>query len=365
MNTPHTLLFAVAVVASLGSIKDVIAQSYPSRPITLIVPASIGEPVDTLARILVPPMERSLSQTIQIDNIDGSDPLRFGRLARAAPDGYTFGISNRNYDVTDFRPVALLPSVPAWIVSRTSLPARSLEELITWLRKNADQARRGNAGSLTPGRASAGFVDSDDPGHVCQQWLEKVSGSRLQFVPYYGVAPLLRGLADGKIDFICHRATDSIEMVRAGLVRPHTVMSKSRWFAMPNIPTADESGVTESYFSYWYGFWVPKGTPDDIVARLNAATVDAMTDPEARRRIAGQGMEILPSDDQTPEALGTFQRAEFTRYCEATAAPPSTSLPSIKKPGGIDAFAYYPKSGLEQLLSRPVSNRPNCIARRS
>jgi tripartite-type tricarboxylate transporter receptor subunit TctC len=130
MNTLHTLLFAVAVVASLGSIKEVIAQSYPSRPITLIVPANIGEPVDTLARILVQPMERSLSQTIQIDNIDGSDPLRFGRLARSAPDGCTFGINNRNYDVTDFRPVALLPSVPAWIVSRTRAFHEKVESVV-------------------------------------------------------------------------------------------------------------------------------------------------------------------------------------------------------------------------------------------
>jgi len=329
----------------------------------LIVPAGIGEPADVLAGILVQPMERSLGRAIHIDNIDGRDPSRFGRLARAAPDGYTFGISNRSYDATDFRPVALLPGVPSWIVSRKSLPARNLKELIAWLRENADQARQGTIGALAPGRASAGFVDAGEPGHVCQLWLEKASRSRLQFVPYYGIASMLRGLVDDKIDFVCDRATNSLAMVRASLFRAHAVMAKSRWFEMPNIPTVDESGVAEGYFSYWHGFWVPKGTPDDVIARLNAAAVDAMADPEARRRIADQGMEIPPPDEQTPEALGAFQRAEFTRYCEATAAPPTRAQPSVKKPGSIDSFAYFPKFGLEHLLPRTVSNRPDCTAR--
>jgi tripartite-type tricarboxylate transporter receptor subunit TctC len=274
----RSLLCAFALGATFGIIGGATAQTYPSHPTTLVVAASAGEPADVLARILVEPMARWIGQPIQIENVDATDAFRVGRLARAAPDGYTFGISSRNYDLHNLRPVALLPSVPAWIVGRNTLPARDLNELIAWLKANSDAARSGVLGSGAPGKASAGFVDSTGPGYICELLLQRNASSFVRPVPYYSAVSMFRGLLRGQIDFVCDRAADSVAMVRAGLIRAHAVMAKSRWFKMPDIAIGDEMGAPDIYISYWHGLWVPKGTPDDIIVKLNAAAFHAMAD---------------------------------------------------------------------------------------
>jgi len=191
--------------------------------------------------------------------------------------------------------------------------------LVAWLRVNSDQAPPGWLDLRTPGKASAGIVGSGTTGHICGISLQNATGTRIQFWPYSGGEAMLQGLVGGQIDLVCDQVTNSLAMVRGGQIKAYAVMAKARWLAMPDIPTADEMGVPGIYASYWFGLWVPTGTPDDIITRLNAAAVDAMTDPAVRRRIADQGMEMPPRDQQMPAALGAFQRAEIAKWCEAMA----------------------------------------------
>jgi tripartite-type tricarboxylate transporter receptor subunit TctC len=313
----RSLLCTVALAALCGAAGNAIAQVYPSRPITLIVPSPAGGTADVLGHILAEHMTTSLGQPVLIENVhDAEDTLGVFRIARAAPDGYTLGIVGNSSAYAsngtvysglwyNFRPVALLPSVPTWIVARNAIPATNLKELTAWLKAN-------------PGNASAGIVGSGTPGHVCDIFLQDATGTRFQVVPYWGGAAMLKGLVHGQIDFICDQPQDSLAMVRSGQIKAYAVMARTRWFAMPDIPTADEMGVPGIYVSYWHGLWVAKGTPNDIIAKLNTAAVDAMADATVRRRIADQNMEIPLHDQQTPEALGTFQRAEIPKWCEAT-----------------------------------------------
>jgi tripartite-type tricarboxylate transporter receptor subunit TctC len=291
------------------------AQVYPSRPITAIVPLAAGGAVDTLARILAEHMRTSLGQPIVIDNVSGAGgTVGVGRVARAAPDGYTLGIGQSaqyvangaiyplQYDLLkDFEPVALLPNVPYWIIAKKDMPANDLKELIAWLKTN-------------PNKGSAGHAGIGGAAHLCGIYLQNSTGTRFQFVPYRGGAPMLQDLAGGQIDFICDLAANSLSMVRSGQIKAYSVMAKTRWFPAPGIPTTDEAGVPGIYVSTWLGLWVPKGTPKEAIAKLNAAAVAAMADPTVRQRITDQGWEIPAREQQTPEALGAFQKAEIEKW---------------------------------------------------
>jgi tripartite-type tricarboxylate transporter receptor subunit TctC len=305
------LFCAVASVVLLGSPANAAAQTYPSRPVTLIVPVPAGEPAGVLARLLAEHMARSLGQPLVIENI-ANGPVR---IMSPAPDGYTFAISNTSSDATNLKPVALLPSVPAWIVARKTLPVADLKELTVWLKARSDNASAGKLGFGAPGKASAGIIDSDGPGHICTLLLQNATGTNIQVVPYYSTASMLQGLVRGQIDFICDRAANSVGIVHSGDIKAYAVMAKTRWSAMPNVPTGNEMDMPID-ISYWHGLWAPKGTPNDIVATLNAAAVSAMADSAVRRRIADMGMEIPAPDAQSPEALAIFQRAELAKWCE-------------------------------------------------
>jgi tripartite-type tricarboxylate transporter receptor subunit TctC len=218
-----------------------------------------------------------------------------GRVARAAPDGYTLGIGQSGqyvangaiyplqYDVLkDFEPVVLLPNVPYWIIAKKAIPANDLKELIVWLKTNPDKGSAGHAGI---GGAA----------HLCGIYFQNRTGTRFQLVPYRGGAPMLQDLVGGQIDFICDLAANSLPMVRSGQIKAYAVMAKTRWFAAPEIPTTDEAEVPGIYVSTWCGLWVPKGTPKEVIAKLNAAAVGAMADPTVRQR--------------TPTKVGRFRRA--------------------------------------------------------
>jgi tripartite-type tricarboxylate transporter receptor subunit TctC len=290
------------------------AQAYPTRPITLIVPLPPGGAVDSLARILAEAMRRSLGQVIVIENVSGaSGSIGVGRVARSAGDGYTLGIGtfaqyvnngaiySLPYDLLkDFEPIALLPNVPFWIIGKKNLPPGDLKELIAWLKAN-------------PGHASAGTIGAGGDGHLCSLTIQARTGTSFQLVPYRGGAPLIQDLAGGQIDFTCDLATNALGQVRSGGIKAYAVMAKSRWFAAPEVPTADEAGLDGLYVSAWHGLWAPKGTPADIITKLNAAAVDAMADAAARQRIADLGMEIPPREQQTPAGLGALQRSEIEK----------------------------------------------------
>ena len=238
-STRRRFLYLAAGAAALAS-PSVLAQVYPARPITIIVPLPAGGAVDSLARILAEPMRRSLGQPVVIENVSGaSGSIGVGRVARAAPDGYTLGIGtgaqyvnngaiySLPYDlVKDFAPVALLPKVPFWIIGRKGLPASDLGELIAWLKAN-------------PGMASAGTIGSGGDGHLCGIVFRARTGTAFQFVPYRGGAPLIQDLAGGQIDFTCDLASNALSQVRSHNLIPYAVMADARWFAAPDVPAAD------------------------------------------------------------------------------------------------------------------------------
>ena len=309
------LSLAGAALATTAVPRVVSAQTYPSRPITLIVPSAAGGPSDTLTRILTERMRSSLGQPIIIENQGtAGGSIAVGRVARAAPDGYTISIGQFGnyvlngaiyplpYDLLmDFESVALLASNPQVIVSKNAMPAQDLQGLISWLKQNPDKAAQGTAGA-------------GSPAHIAGAYLQSITGTRFQFVPYRGAAPAMQDLVAGQIDLMLDQASNAIPHIRAGRIRAYAVTSKSRLGAAPEIPTVDEAGLPGFYVSVWHGLWAPKGTPKDIIAKLNAAVVEALADDTVRRRLAELGQEIPPRDQQTAEALTVFQKSEAEKW---------------------------------------------------
>jgi tripartite-type tricarboxylate transporter receptor subunit TctC len=304
-----SLLAAVAVAASVS------AQDYPSRPITLIVPFAAGGPSDAVAHIMSDVMRGSLGKKIVIDNVTGqSGGTGVGRVAHATPDGYTLllGLWSTNvingavydlpYDlVKDFAPVALLPNNPMLVVSNNAVPAKNLKDLIAWAKASPKPVRIGTAG-----------VGSGT--HVAGVYFEKLTGARLQFVPYSGTGPALRDLVAGHVDMIIDQASNSMQQVRESQIRAYAVTAKTRLTAAPDIPTVDEAGLPGLYINTWYGLWAPANTPPDIVAKINHAVRSALADPKVRRHFAYIGLDVPPAEQQTPQALGALQRAEIAKW---------------------------------------------------
>ncbi len=305
----------VAFATTLGSIGNTNAQVYPSRPITMIVPLAAGGPTDTIARIIAEGLRSSLGQPVIIENVTGAaGSIGVGRVARAAPDGYIISIGQWGTHVTngaiyslpydlfeDFAPVSWIATGSQLVVSKNAIPAMDLKELIAWLKANPDKASLGTAG-----------VGS--PQHIAGIYFQNMTGTRFQFVPYRGVAPAMQDLLAGQIDLMIDQATNSLPQVRSGKIRVYAVASRSRVAAAPDIPTVDEAGLPGYYISIWHGLWVPKGTPKEIVAKLNATVVDVLANPIVRERLAKIVQDVPPRDRQTPEALGALQKAEIEKW---------------------------------------------------
>jgi len=308
-----TKLMAAVVLATIAGVASAPAQSYPSRPVTMLVALPAGGGVDALARVMAEHMRVTLGQAIVVENMGGAGgTLSIARVVRSAPDGYTLGfgtlgqyvISGAVYTLpfdmlSDLVPVALLPSVPYWMTARKTLPANNLLELVAWLKAN-------NASASTVGTAS--------PARFCGMFFQQATGTNFQFVPYRGGAPALQDLVAGNIDLNCDLAANSLAQWRIGNIKAYAVMAKTRWFAAPDIPTTDEAGVPGVYVGTWHGIWAPKGTPADVVARINAAAVAAMADPATRQRIADLGMTPPPPEQQTPAAFAAFHKAEVEKW---------------------------------------------------
>jgi tripartite-type tricarboxylate transporter receptor subunit TctC len=308
-------LLAVAFAAVLGLAANAQEQGYPSRPITMIVPFPAGGPTDTLARILADHLTTSLAQSVIVENVSGAaGSIGVGRVARAAPDGYTVSIGHWNthvvlgatmnlpYDVlNDFEPVSLLADTPIWMVARKTLPAKDLNELIAWLKQKA-------------GKATAGAVGVGGASDVTGRYFQNVTGTDFQFVPYRGAAPLNQDLVAGHIDLMLGMAAATYPLVRSGQIKAYAMMAKTRWWAAPDVPTMEEAGVRGLYASFWHGLWAPKGTPKDVIRKLNSAVQSALADPAVRQRFADQGQEIPPPERQTPDALGAYQKAEIKKW---------------------------------------------------
>jgi len=292
------------------------AQSFPSRPVTIVVPYGPGGPADILARIMAEGMRGNLGQPVVVENVAGAaGTMGVIRVVRAAPDGYTLSYGNWgthvlngviqkvSYDVlADLEPIALLPDNPYIVVTNASLPVNNFRELLAWLKANPNKVSQGTGG------AGSGS-------HVIGIYFQNRTGTQYQFVPYrQGTAGQTQDLLSGQIQMMFDQPSNAVQHVRSGRIKAHAVLAKDRLAMAPEIPTADEAGLPGFYVSTWYGLWAPKGTPPDIVARLNAAVGEALADPAVAQRLTGMGFAIAPRDRQTPQALGARHKSEIEKW---------------------------------------------------
>jgi tripartite-type tricarboxylate transporter receptor subunit TctC len=309
------LTVMVATLLALASTGIAAAQDYPTRPITMIVPFPAGGATDTLARFLAERMRGIFGQPVIIENIAGAaGSLGVGRAVRSAPDGYTLSIGTSTthmltgglyalqFDLLkDLEPIIQIGSEPLLIVGKKGLPADDLKGLIAYLKANPD-------------KASVGIAGVGATGHLTGISFQKETGTKFQFVPYRGNAPAMQDLLAGQIDFMIEPSSNFKSLVAAGSIKPFAITGRTRLPSSPNIPTADEAGLPGFFASLWYGLWVPKDTPKDIIARLNATMVQILADPEVQKRFDELGIQITPLAQQSPEALRAFQKAETERW---------------------------------------------------
>ncbi|MFZ5690124.1 MAG: Bug family tripartite tricarboxylate transporter substrate binding protein [Pseudomonadota bacterium] len=307
------VLFAALGVAMMASSAP--AQNYPSRPITLVVPLGPGGSTDVIARIMAEGMRNILGTTIVVENTTGAGgTIGVGRVARSAPDGYTIGIgqwgtnvaSGAIYPLTfdlvkDFEPVGLISTQPFLIVSRKTMPADNLKDLVAWLKANQDKASQGNSGVGTPS-------------HVGGLMFQNAIGAKFTMVPYRGAGQSMQDLVAGQLDVMLDTPAVSMPHIQSGNIKAYAVTAKSRIPVAPDIPTTDEAGLPGFYFSFWHAFWVPKGTPKEIVTTLNNALTKALADPVTRERLTKIAQEIFPPEQQTPEALAAYHKAEIDKW---------------------------------------------------
>jgi tripartite-type tricarboxylate transporter receptor subunit TctC len=289
------------------------AQSYPTRPITMIVPLAAGGGLDATGRVLADRMRRSLGQPVIIENVTGADGnIATARAARARPDGYTIEIGFRSthalngafyslsYDVlNDFAPIAPIVTFSDIYFGRKTMPASDLQALIAWLKAN-------------PTKASVGIYGVG--GRLASAYFQKETGTQFTLVSYRGLAPLLHDMAADQIDICLNGVPAFLPLVRAGSIKAYAVTSERRLAVAPEIPTVAELGLPRlSWPPAWFGLFAPKGTPKDIINKLNAAVVEALADAATRSRLVDLGEEIIPADQQSPEALRALQEADIKK----------------------------------------------------
>jgi tripartite-type tricarboxylate transporter receptor subunit TctC len=311
----RSLNVIAAILLGLGSIGMAAAQGYPTRPVTMIVPFPAGGATDTLARYLAEQMRGILGQSIIIENVGGAaGTIGVGRAVRSPADGYTLSIGTSTthmltgglyalpFDLlNDLEPVILIGAEPLLIAGKKNLPPDDLKGLIAYLKANPD-------------KASVGIAGVGAAGHLAGISFQKETDTKFQFVPYRGNAPAMQDLLAGQIDFMMEPSSNFRSLLATGSIKPYAVTGRTRLPSWPKIPTADEAALPGFFASLWYGLWVPKGTPKDIVAKLNVTMVQVLADPSVQKRFDELGIQISPRDQQSPEALRAFEKTEAERW---------------------------------------------------
>ena len=287
-------------------------QTFPTRPITLVVPFPPGGSTDTAARIIGERMRTPLGQTVVIENVGGAGgTIALQRVARANPDGYTIDIGQWdthvgaiiypiNFDLQkDFVPIGLMSVNPQLMIARKDFPAADLKGLVAWMKAN-------------PGMAT--FVDQNAAARVTGILMQQATGATVQFIPYRGAGPAMQAMLAGQVDLMVVQAAVTLPQARAGAVKILANLSPQRSPVVPGVATSDESGIPGLYASGWFGLFAPKGAPKEAVSRLNAAMVQALADPAVRARFADLGLDIASRDQQTPEGLAAFQKGEIDKW---------------------------------------------------
>jgi tripartite-type tricarboxylate transporter receptor subunit TctC len=306
---------AIAFAFALAGVSGAAAQSYPSRPITLVVPLGVGGSTDVIGRLMGEGLRAALGQPIIVENTTGAGgTIGVGRVARAAPDGYTIGIGQWGTNVAtgaiyplqfdllnDFEPIALIATQPFLIVGKKATPANDLKEFIAYLKANETKISQGNSGIGTPS-------------HVGGLLFQKAIGATFTMVPYRGAGQSLQDLVGGNLDVMLDTPALSLPQVRGGMIKAYAVAAKTRLVTAPEIPTTDEAGLPGFYFSFWHALWAPKGTPKEIIGKLNDAVVKTLADPAIRGKLIDLSQDIFPREQQTPEALYAFHKAEIEKW---------------------------------------------------
>ena len=302
----------VAAALTLAVFSSALAQPFPSRPITLIVPFPPGGSTDTAARIMAERMRPILGQPIVIENVGGAGgSIGVGRVARAPADGYTIDIGQwdthvgsiiykLNYDLEkDFEPIGLISNNPQLLVAKKNLAANNLNELVALMKKD-------------PGKVT--FVNQNAAAHVSGILMQQLTKTEVTFIPYRGAGPAMTDLVSGQVDLLVVQGAVALPQVRAGTIKAIANLSPQRSASMADIPTSDETGVPGLYMSGWFGFWAPKGTPKDVIATLNKAMTQVLADPTTKARFSELGLDVAAPAQQTPEGLAAFQKAEIEKW---------------------------------------------------
>ena len=306
---------AAAAALSLIAAAPAQAQTYPTHPILMIVPLAPGGSTDVLGRIMAKGMSTALGQTVYVENTAGAaGTIGVTRAERSAPDGYTVlwgmwgtnvangAIYNLDFDLlNDFEPIALVATQPFLIDARKTLPPTNLKELVAWLKQNGDKTTMGNSGVGSPSLV-AGVL------------MQNMVGVKWQMVSYRSAGLATQDLLAGTIDILLDTPAVSLPHVKSGDLKTYAVTAKTRLAIAPDIPTTDEAGLAGYYFYFWHALWAPKGTPKDVIAKLNAAVQTTLADPETRQRLTDLAQDIYPPEQRTPEALHAFQKAEVDKW---------------------------------------------------
>jgi tripartite-type tricarboxylate transporter receptor subunit TctC len=305
----------VSIGAGLALIGAAAAQDYPTRQIVIIVPFPAGGSTDIQARLLAEPMRQVLGQPVVVQNVPGAgSTIGTGRAVQAAPDGYTLIVGNWTshvgagavYPVTwnpvrDLEPIAMLATTTLIIAGRSGLPVNNGKELIAWLKANPDGA-------------TAATVGAGSGAHICGIYFEQKTGTRLRYVPYKGGAPVMADLMANQVDLFCGEASQMLGHFKAGRIKPLVVMSKSRWRPLPEVPTMEETGASDTYIAFWQGMWAPKGTPRPIIAKIADAVAKAFDDPVVIKRLTDLGQDLPTREQMTPEALAAYHKSEIEKW---------------------------------------------------